>query len=158
MPSGGLDRYAAEVVERVFGAAPEGAPARARINGIPAVVHRFALRTGEGPVEAVVAAFAGADGGAYHFVLVSPPGAPIPGAVDALVGSFRHLSPQEAARLRPRVIDVVTVGAGDTVQSLAARMASDRPRERFLMINDRAADAPIRPGERVKIIRFADAR
>jgi len=50
-------------------------------------------------------------------------------------------------------VEVVTVKAGDTVQSLAKRMAySDFPLERFLTINALTAQSVLRPGQRVKIV------
>ena len=39
---------------------------------------------------------------------------------------------------------------------LAARMSTDSPREHFLMLNGRTAQQPLRPGELVKIVSFAD--
>ena len=43
--------------------------------------------------------------------------------------------------------------SGDTVQSLAKRMAyTDYPVERFLTINALGRDATLRPGARVKIV------
>ena len=40
--------------------------------------------------------------------------------------SFRRLDPQEAAAIRPLRIRVVTVGPGETLQSLAARRGKRR--------------------------------
>ena len=37
-------------------------------------------------------------------------------------------------------------------QALAGRMASDHPLDHFLMLNGRAPDDPLSPGERVKIV------
>jgi predicted Zn-dependent protease len=57
------------------------------------------------------------------------------------------------AAIRPRVIDVVTVKAGDTVQSLANRMAySDLKLERFLTLNSLQASSTLRPGDKVKLV------
>jgi predicted Zn-dependent protease len=70
-----------------------------------------------------------------------------------MVQSVQRLSAQEAAAIKPRRVQVVTVKAGDTVQSMAKRMAySDYPLERFLTINALTSGATLRPGQRVKIV------
>ena len=52
------------------------------------------------------------------------------------VGSFRRLSVTEIDRVKPLRLRLVTVGAGDTVERLASRMAvSDRAAERFRVLN-----------------------
>ena len=76
----------------------------------------------------------------YHFVMLTQAGAGI-GPFTSMVNSLRRITPQEAAAIRPRVIDVVTVAPGDTVQSLAARMAyRDFRVDRFLSLNGLAAE------------------
>jgi predicted Zn-dependent protease len=51
------------------------------------------------------------------------------------------------------VIQIVTVGAGDTVQSLAGRMAySSFQAERFRILNGLDADDGLERGRRVKLI------
>ena len=53
-----------------------------------------------------------------------------------MINSLRRITPAEAAAIRPRIIHVVMVGPGDTVQSLASRMAyRDFKLERFLSLN-----------------------
>jgi predicted Zn-dependent protease len=64
------------------------------------------------------------------------------------------MSAAEAAAVRPRVIRVVTVKAGDTVTALAAKMAyPSQARERFLVINGLPAGTErLTPGSRVKLV------
>jgi predicted Zn-dependent protease len=51
------------------------------------------------------------------------------------------------------VIDVVTVKPGETLQSLANRMAyNDLKLERFLTLNSLAANSTLRPGTKVKLV------
>ena len=70
-----------------------------------------------------------------------------------MVQSLSRISAGEAAAIRPRVIDLVTVGRGDTVQSLAGRMAyRDFQVERFRVLNGLAANAALVPGQRVKLV------
>ena len=51
------------------------------------------------------------------------------------------------------MIDVVTVRSGDTVQSLAGRMAyGNYQMERFLALNSLAANSRLTPGQKVKLV------
>jgi predicted Zn-dependent protease len=72
-----------------------------------------------------------------------------------MLGSFRTLTDQQAAALRPRRVEAVEVGPRDTVASLAQRMAfTDYQTERFLALNGRDANTPLRAGEVVKIVTY----
>jgi predicted Zn-dependent protease len=67
--------------------------------------------------------------------------------------SFRRLSQQEQAGLRPLRIALVTAGAADTAETLASRMAIDEPRlERFRVLNGLQISDRIYPGQRYKIV------
>jgi predicted Zn-dependent protease len=68
------------------------------------------------------------------------------------VGTFRRMSLQESAQVHPLRLKIVTVGAHDTVESLARRMATDRPAERFRVINGLAANDRVKPGDKVKVV------
>jgi predicted Zn-dependent protease len=69
------------------------------------------------------------------------------------INSFRRMTLAEIEGAKPLRIKVVTVGANDTAERLAARMAiSDRPLQRFLVLNGLAAGQALRPGDRVKIV------
>ncbi|HXV23646.1 MAG TPA: M48 family metalloprotease [Alphaproteobacteria bacterium] len=67
--------------------------------------------------------------------------------------SFRKLSQAEASGLKPQRVQVVTVGSGDTVASLAGRMAvDDLAEERFRLLNGLEGDERLERGQKVKII------
>lgn len=69
------------------------------------------------------------------------------------VNSFRRLSLAEIDATRPLRVHVVTVRPGDTVESLAQRMAGvDRPVERFRTLNGLGVREAVKPGDRVKIV------
>jgi predicted Zn-dependent protease len=71
--------------------------------------------------------------------------------------SLRRISPGEALAIRPRIIDVVTVGRGDTIQSLANRMAyRDYQLDRFLALNGLAANSRLAPGQKVKLVVYGN--
>ena len=76
-----------------------------------------------------------------------------------MVDSIRRITPNEAAAIRPRIIDVHTVAPGDTVQSLASRMAYRTFQlDRFLSLNNLAANSKVVPGQKVKLIVYGPRR
>ena len=76
-----------------------------------------------------------------------------------MVNSLRRISQQEAAAIQPRVIKVVTIAPGDTVQSLANRMAyRDFRLERFLALNGLQANDRLQPGRKVKLVAMGSRR
>jgi predicted Zn-dependent protease len=67
--------------------------------------------------------------------------------------SFRRLTPQDVAAIRPLRVRTVTVGPFDTIDGLAGRMAGDdRKVERFLVLNGIDRTRALQAGSRVKII------
>jgi predicted Zn-dependent protease len=69
------------------------------------------------------------------------------------VGTFRRMTLAESNAAKPQRLRIVTVAEGDTVEGLAAQMAiTDRPVERFRVLNGLAAGDRVRPGDLVKII------
>jgi predicted Zn-dependent protease len=67
--------------------------------------------------------------------------------------SFRRMTPDEQRNVHPEHIDIVTVRAGDTLQSLASRMAEPQEQfQNFLVLNGFDENSLIKPGDRVKII------
>lgn len=154
MPPGGLEDYAERLLRELAGQQPVEILSRAagRVGGVPTLVVQAMARTDQGTVPISLAVYAGADGGAYHFVLISRPGTSPPPAVLALFRSFHMLDDAELAALKPRYIRVLTAGPADSAQSLAARMAADRPAELFRMLNGLDASAKLHPGEKVKLV------
>ena len=76
-----------------------------------------------------------------------------------MVNSLRKITPAEAAAIRPRIIDVVTVRPGDTVQSLASRMAyRDFQVDRFVALNGLAANSRLTPGQKLKLVVYGQRR
>jgi predicted Zn-dependent protease len=160
LPAEGLEAYAGLVMEQLLGGASRsavqvGQVQRVVVNGLPSIVVPATVRTEQGDAEVTVAAFAkGRE--AYHFITVAPAGKGTADAITRLVASFRLLSPEEIRSLRPRRIQVVRAAAGETPASLAGRMAvSGYALQHFLMLNDRDANRPLKPGEEVKIVSYA---
>jgi predicted Zn-dependent protease len=156
LPSRGIQAYAEMVLAEALGKAAASARAgpveRTRVNGLEAIIVPTTVQTKKGQVQITVAAVRGRGREGFHFLTAGAPGA-ADAALRSLIGSFRLLNPAEVAVLRPRRIRVVTVGQGDTIQSMARRMAvPDHHVEAFLMLNDRDPKPQLRPGEKVKLI------
>ncbi|MBB3931455.1 putative Zn-dependent protease [Kaistia hirudinis] len=91
----------------------------------------------------------------YRFIFANESDTPgLQAAADATIQSFRQLTPQQIAALKPLRVRVITVAQGDTVESLAGRMRGvDRPLDLFRVLNDIKPGASLPAvGEKVKII------
>jgi predicted Zn-dependent protease len=67
--------------------------------------------------------------------------------------SFRRLSGTEATEVRPQRLAVVKVNPGDSIATLAARMAvPNRAVERFQVLNGLGPEDTLKAGDRVKLI------
>ncbi len=71
----------------------------------------------------------------------------------ASIESFRHTTPEEAARVLPLHVVIVTARPGDKAETLATKMAViNRPLENFELLNDLHQTGPLPVGERYKIV------
>ena len=152
---GSIENYIGRVLQELTGGKVPlalGALQRTSVNGIPATYVVGRANTSSGAVDVGVFAYQWDADTAYHFVTLTRAGqgfAPFA----SMVNSLRRISPGEAASIRPRVIDVVTVGRGDTVQSLAGRMAyRDFQIDRFLALNGLNPGERLTPGQKVKLV------
>jgi predicted Zn-dependent protease len=67
--------------------------------------------------------------------------------------SFHRIAGDEAQRTRPLRLTIVRADDGDGANKLATRMAvPDRPLEHFLLLNGLEAGAPVKAGERYKLV------
>jgi predicted Zn-dependent protease len=152
---GDLDAYLDRVFRSVGGQAKlaYSAPRRTVVNGLPTSYAIARANTSSGPVDVTVFAYEFGPTQAYHLVAITRVGtAPFEG----LFQSVRRLSAEEAGAIRPRQIAIATVKAGDTVPSLAAKMAyTDYQIDRFRVLNGLADAEGLRPGQKVKLVTFA---
>ena len=159
--SGSLDNYILKVLEQLTKGGGELAvprPTRTIINGLPAAFTTLRVNTNSGVLDVSVVAYQWDPQHVYHFVMLTPGGTGI-GAFRPMVDSLRKISGAEAAAIRPRIIHVVTVGPGDTLQSLADRMAyRDFKLDRFLTLNGLSADSRLVPGQKLKLIVYGARR
>lgn len=133
-------------------------PQRLSINGMPAAATTAQVNTESGPIDASVVAYQWDARRVYYFVMLTPGGYGI-GPFVPMINSLRRITPAEAGAIRPRIIHVETVRAGDTVQSLAARLAyRDFKLERFLTLNGLSANSRLVPGQKVKLVIYGVRR
>lgn len=152
--SGDLDNYIGQVFQSLAGQTRISMtqPRSTTVNGLPAAYSTARVSTQQGQVDLTVFAYQWDSNSAYHFAMLTRAGAGI-GPFSSMVSSLSRMSAGEAAAIRPRVIDVVTVRSGDTVQSLANRMAyGDYKLERFLALNSLTTNSRLAAGSKVKMV------
>lgn len=127
---------------------------RTTVNGIPTYYSVARANTQSGQVDVTVFAYEFSKNQAFHFVALTKAGGA--GVFNSMFNSVRRLNTAEAAAIRPRRIDVVTVGRADTMASLAKRMAySNYQAERFQVLNRLSASSRLTPGQKVKLVVYA---
>jgi predicted Zn-dependent protease len=159
--NGPMEDYVSRVLQQLTQGQAQlqlGPMQRTTVNGIPAIYVVGRANTSSGGLDVGVFAYQWDQNTIYHFLTLTRAGqglAPFASMVD----SFRRISAAEAAAIRPRVIDVVTVARGDTIQSLSSRMAyRDFRVDRFLALNGLAANSPLVPGQKVKLVVYGNRR
>ena len=158
--TGNLDNAVIEVMNSLTGGrtgfiAP---PQHTIINGMEAAFTTSRVNASSGVMDVSVVAYRWDAQRVYYFVTLTPGGYGI-GPFAPLVNSLRRISPQEASAIRPRVVHVVTVAPGDTVQSLASRMAYREFKvDRFLALNGLDAGTRLVPGQKVKLVIYGALR
>ncbi|PEQ11449.1 peptidase M48 Ste24p [Novosphingobium sp. PC22D] len=126
---------------------------RTTINGLPAAYGTARVQGSNGPLDVVVFAYDFGGGKAYHFTTITQAGRA--GVFNPMFKSMQRISTAEAGAVKARRLEVVTIRPGDTLQSLAARMAYDDAKlERFLVLNNLSTASRIVPGEKVKIVSY----
>ena len=153
---GNLDNY----VTNIFGAFGQSNKAQlspgevqsTTVNGIPAAYSTARVNSGNGQVDVTVFAYKWDASHAYHFMTITQAGQQ---PFNDMFGSVRRLTNAQAAALKARRLQVLTVKSGDTVQTMAARMAyTDAAMERFLVLNGLSAGARLSPGQKVKVVTY----
>ena len=159
--NGSLEQYTSLVLQQLAGNQVRlmGGPVqRTNINGIPAAYTTARANTSSGAIDVSVFAYQWSPNTVYHFVMLTRGGTGV-GPFVPMVQSIRRVTNAEAAAIRPRIINVVTVRPGDTVQSLASRMAyRSFQLDRFLSLNNLAANSRLVPGQRVKLVVYGNRR
>lgn len=124
---------------------------RTTVNGLPTVYGVARVNNGRSPVDLVVFAYEFARDRAYHFTAIAPAGRAA--TFNPMFQSMRRITPSEAGAVVPKKIQVVTVARGDTVASLARRMAyPGAQEERFRVLNALGSNDTVTPGQKVKLV------
>lgn len=115
------------------------------VAGLPAATARTRAETPDGIADLRLVAIDGGDGTIFRFLFATRPGDDrFTAALRETALSFRRLSAEERAAIRPLRLAVVATGPGDTMDSLAARMAvPDHKVERFRVLNGLKPGAPL---------------
>ncbi len=126
---------------------------RSSVNGLTVGSAAASMTNSQGSqLDVTVVAYQFSPTAAYHFVVVTRAGQGL-GALAPLVNSMNRLTDAQAAAIKPRRVRLVTVKKGDSVQSLAQRMAYPTyQQERFLVLNGLQAGSTLPVGRRVKIV------
>ncbi len=151
--SGNLDSYVTGVFSKLSQQQQIRPQAiqKTTVNGLPAAYGTARVNSGNGQVDVTVFAYEFANNRAYHFLAITPAGRA--STFNEMFGSMRRIDAQVAANVIPRVIDVVTVRSGDTINSLAQRMAySDNQVERFRVLNGLTSNESLSAGQKVKLV------
>ena len=153
--NGNMETYVNNALQQIVGKAQYqlGQLNRTTVNGLPAYYRTARASTQSGQVDVTIFAYEFAKDRAYHFATMAKAGQSQ--AFNPMFQSVRRLTANEASAIKPRRIDVVTVGRGDTVSRIASRMAySNYKEERFRVLNGLSANSSLTPGQKVKIITY----
>jgi predicted Zn-dependent protease len=132
-----------------------GAIERITVNGMEAATGRGRANTRDGTMDVRLVALRDARRRIFRLAFLTRPAltASQAEALQRTTYSFRLLSADEAAAIRPLRLRVVTVGPGDTAGSLADRLPFEKLRlEWFETLNGLAPGQPLAPGSQVKIV------
>jgi predicted Zn-dependent protease len=124
------------------------------VNNLPAATGRARISTNKGAMDMRAVVVAG-NGTMYRFMFLTPPDKTeaLSEGLRRTTYSFRMLSPEERQAVRPLRLKVVTVKAGDSVDSLAARLPFNSYRvQRFEVLNGLHDGEQVKPGQMVKLV------
>ena len=151
--SGSLTQFVSSAFQQLSGQGQAMSPQiqTTTVNGLPVAYGIARANSGNSQVDVVVFAYDFGGGQTYFYQAITPAGQS--NVFNPMFQSFRRISSTEAAQVVPRVLDIVTVGSGDTVSSLSRRMAYSNGQEaRFRVLNSLDANEGVRAGQQVKIV------
>jgi predicted Zn-dependent protease len=153
--NGDLETYIGQAFRAIVGQQAQvqyTQPRFTTINGMQTAYSTARVATQQTQVDLTIFAYQWDSNTAYHFAMVTPAGTGL-GPFGTMVQSLQRMTAAEAAAIRPRIIDVVAVRSGDTIASLAGRMAyNDLKQERFMVLNGLTSASRLTPGQKVKIV------
>jgi predicted Zn-dependent protease len=148
-------RFKAAWVKSFPGDLAPPAPVVAELNGLPTASGFVDTRINDTTVRISMSLHVWSDSQSFIYAAVDPRAA-LAEAHAATSRSLRRLSEAEAAAVKLRRLSVVEIAPGDSVASLARRMAyEDFREERFRLINGLADNEPLPKSGPVKIVVWA---
>ncbi|MFC0588991.1 M48 family metalloprotease [Novosphingobium aquiterrae] len=130
-----------------------GTISKTTVNGIPAAYATARVNNAGSQVDVTVFAYQFDATHAYHFLTITQAGGAA--VFNSMYGSMRRISATEAAAVKPRKLLVITARSGDTVNTLAQRMAyTDAKLDRFLVLNGLTASSRITAGQKIKLVTY----
>lgn len=136
---------------RALGASTAPAAQAGRANGLDYAYSMVRATASGQSVDATVLAYRFPTA-TYYWTIVTPAGRGI-GPFTSLVDSVAPITAQDAAKVRGKKLRIVTVKAGDTIDSLSRQMAyTDAQRDRFMTLNGLSDSDTLRPGMLVKVV------
>lgn len=128
---------------------------RIQINGMDAATATARGRTSSGVVDVRFIVAKQGDDRIYRFLFATPTNvtAQLSEPLRRLTYSLRPISAQEAAQIKPWSIQIHRVSAGETVGTLANRMAmTDHKEDWFRTLNGLEPGEQVQPGQTVKLV------
>ncbi|KKI18691.1 peptidase M48 Ste24p [Sphingomonas sp. Ag1] len=136
---------------RALGASAAPAAQAGRANGLDYAYSTVRANANGQSVDATVLAYR-FPSATYYWTIVTPAGRGI-GPFAPLIESVSPITAQDAAKVRGKKLRIVTVKAGDTIDSLSRQMAyTDAQRDRFMTLNGLSDRDTLRPGMLVKVV------
>ena len=131
-----------------------GSVSSLEVGGWPAAMARGRVSTRQGTIEIILVAVRFAPGRYWRFQLAARADRleAFEAGFFAMLASFRRLSREEAAAIRPLRLRAHQVRAWETVASLARALPLPQANERLRVMNGLGADEEVRPGMWVKLI------
>ncbi|WP_119420672.1 M48 family metalloprotease [Desertibaculum subflavum] len=125
------------------------------VNGLPAATAAARVNTQNGQVDVRFVAIQWDQSTMFRFLFITPPQqtSAMTTPFQQTTYSFRRLTDQEIAGLKPHRIRIHTVRAGDTVESLAAGVPGEElPAERLRVLNGMQPNDQLRAGQKIKLV------
>ena len=136
---------------RALGANASGDVRTGSANGVTYAFSTVPAAANNRTVDATIVAYR-FPSATHYLTIVTPRGSGI-GALQPLVASVAPLTAQEASAIRGKQIRIMTVRAGDTIDTFARQMAYPTfQRDRFMTLNGLEAQDTLRPGMLVKVV------
>lgn len=125
------------------------------VNGMPAATAWARVNSKEGQQDIRLVAIAFDEKTIARFFMQTPPKltADLSEGLKATTYSFRRISAEKAAAIKPYRVKIITVAAGDTVASLAAKMPfTNFQEQRFRVLNGLGPNDALTPGSLAKTV------